>query len=100
MVAVYSANAQVYFERKYGPASPTIYHIQSPVDLRFHGFAAIGSKKAFAHFSKLDNGGLYYLSLDETSRTGARIPVDGAVGARSSGGVITNLWGSDGESLI
>jgi hypothetical protein len=56
-------------------------HVEEPSGLRFSGFAATGSRKIYAYFQILGNGGLYYLSFDDASKTALWLPVPGAVGA-------------------
>jgi len=99
MVA-YSPNGHIYIEMKYNSDAPQVYHAEALSNLQFNGFAATGSKKIYAYFSKLANGGLYYLSFDETSRTVRWLPVAGTVGAQATPGVITGLWGADGDKLV
>jgi len=99
-VFVYSSNAHVYIEMKYSGGAPQVYPAEAPSGLRFHGFAATGSKKAYAYFSKLGDGGLFFLSLDETSKTARWLPVEGTVGVYTKPGRITGLWGSDGDNLV
>lgn len=99
MVA-YSPNAHVYIQMKYTSDAPEVYHTEEPVGLRFIGLAATGSKKIYAYFSKPGNRGLYYLEFDETSRKAQWVPVTGAVGSPTTPGVITQLWGADGDKLV
>jgi hypothetical protein len=99
MVA-YSPNAHVYIQMDYTSDAPEVYRTEDPVGLRFVGFAATGSKKIYGHFSKGATGGLYYLSFDETSKTAQWVPVTSASGALTSPGVITVLWGDDGDKLV
>ena len=99
-VVAYSSNARVYIQMKYASDAPEVYHTEEPVGLRFGGLAAIGSKKIYGYFSKLDKGGLYYLAFDETSKTAQWAPVTGAVGGLTTPGVITVLWGADGDKLL
>lgn len=99
-VYVYSSNAHVYIEMKYSGGAPQVYAAEAPAGLRFHGFAATGSKKVYAYFSKLGDGGLFFLSFDETSKTARWLPVEGTVGVYTKPGVIIGLWGSDGDNLV
>jgi hypothetical protein len=99
-VVAYSPNAHVYIQMKYAGAAPEVYHTEEPVGLRFVGFASTGSKQIYGHFSKLGKGGLYYLAFDETSKTAQWLPVTGAAGDLNTPGVITVLWGDDGDKLV
>jgi hypothetical protein len=85
---------------KYASGAPEAYHTEEPLDLRFVSFAGTGSKKIYGYFSKADKGGLYYLAFDETSKTAQWVPVTGAVGTLTTPGVITALWGADGDKLV
>jgi hypothetical protein len=85
---------------KYASGAPEVYHTEEPVDLRFISFAATGSKEVYGYFSKSDKGGLFYLAFDETSKTAQWVPVTGAVGVLTTPGVITVLWGADGDKLV
>lgn len=99
-VVAYSSNAHVYIQMKYASDAPEAYHTEEPVDLRFISFAATGSRKIYGHFSKADKGGLYYLAFDETSKTAQWLPVTGAAGVLTTPGVITQLYGADGDKLV
>jgi len=99
-VVAYSSSAHVYIQMKYASAAPEVYHTEEPVDLRFISFAATGSKKIYGYFSKLGKGGLYYLAFDETSKTAQWLPVTGAAGVLTTPGVITQLYGADGDNLV
>ncbi len=99
-VVIYSTKAQEYIEMEYNGDSPHIYHAQVPSDLRLVGFAVTGPKKVYGYFSIRGEGGLYYLSFDEAANTVTWLPVRGTVGAYTTPGVITGLWGSDGSQLL
>jgi hypothetical protein len=99
-VLAYSSPAKVYIEMKYTADAPQAYHTEEPAGLQFHGFAATGSRKIYAHFSKLAKTGLYYLAFDDASKTAHWLPVRGAVGTYNSLGVIIGLWGADGDKLV
>jgi hypothetical protein len=99
-VVAYSSNAHVYIQMKYAGDALEVYHTEEPVDLRFISFAATDSRKIYGYFSKADKGGLYYLAFDETSKTAQWLPVTGAAGALDTPGVITVLWGDDGDKLV
>jgi hypothetical protein len=90
----------MFIEMKYGSDAPQVYHAEEPSCLRFNGFAATGSKKIYGYFSKLANSGLYHLLFDETSKAAQWLPVAGTVGVRTTPGVITGLWGADGNNLL
>jgi hypothetical protein len=99
-VVVYSPNAYVYIQMKYASDAPSAYHTEEPVDRHFGGLAATGSKKIYGYFFKTDKGGLYYLAFDETSKTAQWLPVTGAAGILTTPGVITQLYGADGDKLL
>jgi hypothetical protein len=99
-VVAYSPRAQEYIEMKYGANAPHVYHAEAPSGLRLLGFAVTGSKKIYGHFSLTGHHGLYYLSFDQTANKVKWLPVDGTVGVYTKPGVITGLWGSDGDKLL
>lgn len=99
-VVAYSANAHVYIQMRYASGAPEAYHTEEPADLRFISFAATGSREIYGHFSKADKGGLYYLAFDETSKTAQWVSVTGAAGVQTTPGVVTHLYGADGDKLV
>jgi hypothetical protein len=99
-VVAYSPRAQEYIEMKYGADAPHVYHAEAPSGLRLGGFAVTGSKMIYGYFSLLGRGGLYHLSFDEAAKTVTWLPVEGTVGPYTKPGVITGLWGSDGDKLL
>jgi hypothetical protein len=99
-VVAYSHSAQAYVEMKYSDSAPHVYHAEAPSGLRLVGFTATGSKKVYGFFSRGGTGGLYYLSFYEAANTAQWLPVEGAVGAYTKSGVVTGLWGSDGDKLL
>ncbi len=99
-VVAYSHSAQAYVEMKYGDGAPHVYHAEAPSGLRLGGITATGPKKVYGFFSSGGTGGLYYLSFDEANSTANWVPVKGAVGAYTKLGVVTGLWGSDGDKLL
>jgi hypothetical protein len=99
-VVAYSSRAQVYIEMKYGAPAPHIYHAEEPSGLRLVGFAMTGSKEIYGYFSRAGKSGLYFLSFDEGASTVAWLPIGGTVGLYTKSGVITGLWGSDGDKLV
>lgn len=99
-VVAYSFTAHVYIQMKYASDAPEVYHTEKPFNLRFISFAATGPKEIYGYFSKADKGGLYYLAFDETSKTAQWLPVTGAAGVLTTPGVITALYGADGDKLV
>lgn len=99
-VVAYSSKAQVYIEMKYGDSAPHVYHVEAPSGLRLAGFAMTAPKKIFGYFASVGKGGLYFLSFDEAAGKAAWVPVEGTVGAYTRPGVVTGLWGSDGNKLV
>ena len=99
-VVAYSHSAQAYIEMKYSDGAPHVYHAEAPTNLQLSGFTATGSKKVYGFFSRGGTGGLYYLSFDEANSTASWLPVKAAVGAYTKPGVVTGLWGSDGDKLL
>ena len=85
---------------KYGDGAPHVYHAEAPTNLRLVGFTATGSRKVYGYFYRGSIGGLYYLSFDDANSTANWLPVKGAVGAYTKSGVVTGLWGSDGDKLL
>ena len=99
-VVAYSFTAHVYIQMKYASDAPEVYHTEEPFNLRFISFAATGPKEIYGYFSKAGKGGLYYLAFDETSKTAQWLPVTGAAGVLTTPGVITALYGADGDKLV
>jgi len=99
-VVAYSSTAHVYIQMKYASAAPAVYHTEEPADLRFISFAATGSKEIYGYFSKADKGGLYYLAFDETSKAAQWLPVTGVAGVLTTPGMVTALYGADGDKLV
>lgn len=99
-VVAYSSNVHMYIEMKYAGDTPEVFHTEEPVGLRFISFATTGSRQIYGYFSKGAKGGLYFLTFDETAKTAQWLPVIGAAGALSTPGVITVLWGDDGDKLV
>jgi hypothetical protein len=100
-VVAYSSSAREYVEMRYGGDSPHLYQVEAaPSGFRLVGFAATGFKKIFGYFSHGGRSGLYSLWFDEAARSASWRPVDGTVGEYTTTGVITALWGSDGDKLL
>jgi hypothetical protein len=99
-VVAYSTSAREYVEMKYENDSPHVCRTEAPAGLRLVGFAAIGPKQVFGHFSHGSQNGLYYLSFNEEAGTARWLPVEGTVGAHTKLGVIIGLWGTDGGKLL
>jgi hypothetical protein len=100
-VVAYSPSAHQYIVLKYGSNSPHVYQVEAvPAELRLTGFAAIDSKRIYGHYSSGNNTGLYVLSFDEPSNTVKWNPIEGTIGKYTTTGVITALWGNDGDKLL
>ena len=99
-VTVYSFSAAAYFEMKYTEASPHLYHLVAPPELKLIGFATTGPKQVYGFFSRSDFGGLYYLAFDESGKPVSWLPVKGTVGPLTDPGVVSGLWGAEGDKLI
>lgn len=99
-VVIYSTKAQEYIEMQYGADVPHVYRAEALPALRMVGFAVTGPKKVYGCFSLLGRGGLYQLSFDEVAKTVSWLAVEGTVGVYTKPGVITGLWGSDGDKLL
>ncbi|OLB39632.1 MAG: hypothetical protein AUH11_03760 [Acidobacteria bacterium 13_2_20CM_57_17] len=99
-VVVYSRTARAYLEMTYADVAPRAYHAEPPYGLRLYGFTASGSKKAYGCFSHAGKGGLFYLSFNDVTSTVRWLPAEGTVGLSTRSGVITGLWGSEGDNLL
>jgi len=87
---------------KYGDGAPHVLSRRSPNPiLQLSGFTATASKKVYGFFSRGGTGGLLRIfSFDEANSTASWLPVKAAVGAYTKPGVVTGLWGSDGDKLL
>jgi hypothetical protein len=99
-IIVYSASAATYIEMKYGEASPHVYGVAVPPQMKFLGFATISPDQVYAYFSHGDFGGLYYLAFDESGKPVSWHAVKGAVGPPNGPGVVSGLWGAEGDELV
>jgi hypothetical protein len=99
-LTVYSLSASAYIEMKYAEASPHLYHVAAPSNVRYIDFATTGPEQTYAFFSRSDFGGLYYLAFDESGKPMSWLPVKGAVGPVHVRGVVTGLWGAEGNKLL
>jgi hypothetical protein len=84
---------------KYQDSAPRVYHVEAPDNLRLGGFAVTDSNRVYGRFSHGGTGGLYSLSYG-TGDSASWRPVEGTIGLYTMPGVITELWGSDGENLV
>jgi hypothetical protein len=102
-VHVYSTKAAEYIEINYSGGTPHVYTAHSPSDFRLLGFVVTGPKRVYGYLYRPGEGGqsgVYYLSFDEAENTVTWLPVQGTVGPRTRPGVITGLWGADGDQLL
>jgi len=99
-VLAYSISAGEFMEMKYDNDSPHLYCVEAPAGLRLVGFATTSAGEVFGHFSHSGQNGLYYLALNEAAKTARWRPVEGTTGSHTKPGVITALWGSDGDKLV
>ena len=101
-VVVYSNPANVLIELLYGAQIPRIYHISVPKGLEVVGFAVTNAGDVFGALDmNADDGreGMYRLALDGEDG-GHWQPVSGAVGNLSDEGIVSHVWGVDGDSLV
>jgi hypothetical protein len=103
-VAMYSTSGGKYVEIDYDGGMPRRYRADIPAGLWLIGSAFVASKKTFGYFENLQSQedasqGLYTLDFDEAAKTARWIPVNPG-GARTRMGIITALWGADGERLV
>jgi hypothetical protein len=105
-VGVYVSKTDQYAELGYGDSAPTLYSVATPAGFRVTHFVVVGqSEGIFGYLSNTQNkkdpsNGLYALVLDKGKRTGEWIPVEDVVGSATGAGVVSTLWGADGESLL
>jgi hypothetical protein len=103
-VVAYSNPANVLIEFPYRAQAPQIYDISAPEGLEVVGFAVTNSGDMYGALDNLgtDDGkeGMYTLVLNRGADTGYWQPVKGAVGNLSDEGVVSRVWGIDGDSLV
>ncbi len=103
-VVAYSNPAKVLIEFPYRAQAPRIYDISAPEGLEVVGFAVTNSGDVYGALDNLgtDDGkeGMYTLVLNRGADTGYWRPVKGAVGNLSDEGVVSRVWGADGDSLV
>jgi len=100
-VDVYSPRTNLFIRIDYAGKAPEIYHTKGePTGLQFDGFASTDRKYIYGHFLKLGTGGLYSLAFEEASKSATWVPVTNTVGSLSTPGVISALWGADGDKLL
>jgi hypothetical protein len=103
-VVAYSNPASALIEFPYGAAAPRIYHISAPKGLVVVGFALTDSGDLYGALDDLKDGtgieGMYTLVLDRESNSGRWQPIKGAVGDLDAEGVVSKVWGVDGDSLV
>jgi len=99
-VDVYSPRLNLFIRMDYDKA-PQLYHTKGePTGLQFDGFASTDRNNVYAHFYKLGNAGIYSLTFDETSKSATWVPITNTVGSVGTPGVISALWGADGDKLL
>ena len=99
-ITIYSSTAGAYIEMKYTDASPRVYDVAPPPELKLIGFAICGPEQVYGSFSRSDFGGLYYLTFDLAGKPVRWSPVQGTVGRLTDPGVISGLWGAEGNRLL
>jgi hypothetical protein len=103
-VIAYSNPAKALIELSYRAEAPRIYHISVPEGLEVVGLAVTNSGLVYGGLDDLNGGngkeGMYTLVLDRGADTGHWQPVKGAVGNLSDEGVVSRVWGVDGDSLV
>jgi hypothetical protein len=102
-VSAYSPSANTFLKMKYADAAPQLYRVESAPDGKPTGLATTDAKQIYAYFWRRKPGGvsgLYQLSVHENDTIVHWIPVKGAVGSSADPGVVSGLWGSDGEDLV
>jgi hypothetical protein len=104
-VAIFSGPENTYVLMPYEGKQPRMYEAASPNGLWLIGFGILASGNAYGvlvNREKTDDPtqGLYSLELDETAKVARWLPVESAVGVRTSPGTVVRLWGADGEFLV
>jgi hypothetical protein len=99
-ITVYSLSADTYVEMKYGEAAPHVYGVAAPPQMKLLGFATTSHEQVYGYFSQGDFGGLYYLAFDVSGKPVSWHPVKGAVGPSNGLGVVSGLWGAEGDELF
>ena len=102
-VSAYSPSANTFLRMKYTDGAPHLYRVESAPDGKATGLATTDANHIYAYFWRHKPGGvsgLYHLSFHENDTVARWIPVKGAVGSSTDPGVISGLWGSDGDNLV
>lgn len=103
-VVAYSNPAKVLIEFPYKAEAPRIYDVSGLGGLEVVGFAVTNSGDVYGALDNLgtDDGraGMYTLVLNRMADTGYWQPVKGAAGNLSDEGVVSEVWGADGDSLV
>jgi hypothetical protein len=103
-VVAYSNPAKALIEFPYTAQAPRIYRISPRRGLVVVGFAVTNSGNLYGALDDLKDGtgieGMYTLVLDPASASGRWQPVSGAVGDLDAEGIVSKVWGADGDSLV
>src|SRR5882762_1801230 len=104
-VAIYSRSVNTYIVMPYESKISRLYEAPPPPGLTLTGFATFGPNKAYGVLINPQRSddqmqGLYFLKLDDTTRTVHWVAVEGAAGPRTDVGTVIRLWGADGEFLV
>jgi len=105
-VFAYSSPASIFIKLEYKSETPRIYKM-TPSQLMVGGLAVTNTNAVYGLLEDQPNreddsgkNGMYFLALDDSTQTAQWQPVKGAVGRRTDGGVIVDVWGAYGENLV
>lgn len=105
-VYAYSTQASVLIALQYNSQTPQLYHVSIPPDLVVGGMAVTNSNSIYASLvDSIDDNdrgknGMYFLALNDDTQSARWQPVRGAVGRRTDNGIVSYVWGADGENVV
>ncbi len=104
-IVIYSGSSNQYVDFDVESRSAERFKIdRSSADLPLRGLAVTPSGDVYGHLEDYSkpNGlqGLFYLEFDRNKGTVRWEPVGGGSGRKDQPGVVSGLWGADGESLV
>lgn len=104
-VTVFSGPENTLIQMLYADNAPRVYDASPPTGLWLGGVGILDSMSGYAVLINRERAddptqGVYSLELDEAAKAVRWSPVEGAVGARTSPGIVVRLWGADGQYLV
>lgn len=103
-VVVYSGVSDKYVEFDIASRSARQFTIdRSTIDLPVRGFAVTDKGEVYGYlrdYSKPELQGLFHLDLDTIQFRARWVPIKGASGRKGQHGIISGLYGADGDALV